>query len=522
MKGNNKNKSQKNSKQKYNFRKDARSEDCTVQKTKGSYNDPSWYSLNEEMLRNAARFSFYTPQGAKLSLAPSGVPDASSVNWTDNPFFTVPGVMALRVGPSVGYSDDRESDINVAAFKLYSWVRHLNSGSSNYEAPDLMMYVLAVSELYSSYQFLARTYGLLATYSQINRYLPKSLVYASGCDYEDLAKNMADFRFWMNVWCSKINSFAVPGDLPYFKRRMWIFSNVYKDSEQIKSQYYIHVPLGFWKYEGYTDKKGGKLTLQPWPSAYNSTKFKFTDIVNYMNALIDVIASDEDMQIMSGDIKKAYADMSLMRLQNIGDDYATIPVYNMEVLHQIENSFMLGAPVSGTTDVMQDETTQDRIIKFNPKFTSPNPCAAGCRLITLSDDAPDPDMVMVATRNSVICGLSAKENNLFTLTPTSLGSDYITSAVLYNSPSAINGNYEWASDHSVDTSDLLANASVWVPYFDHHPMFYQTVSDGKGVSVAPMLTDVQSSAVLTAKDLDKLHACAILSLFNVPGATSNL
>lgn len=524
MKGNkNKNKCVNKSKQNYNYRKDARSEDRDIQKEKASYNDASWYSLSEEMLKNAARFSFYTPQGTALDLTPSSVPDESGTDWVTVPRFVLPGVMALRVGPSVGFSNNRESDINVAAFKMYSWVRHLNSGSSNYEAPDLMMYVLATSELYASYQFLARTYGLLATYSQVNRFLPRTLVYASGCDYEDLAKNMANFRFWLNVWCSKINSFAVPGDLPYFKRRMWMFTNVYKDSEELKSQYYIHVPTGFWKYEGFKDTKGGKLTLQAWPTGYNDTKFTFDNIVSYMNSLIDVIASDEDMQIMSGDIKKAYASDSLMRLQNISDDYATIPVYNMEVLHQIENSYMLGLPVAGTTDVTQDVTTQDRIIKFGPKFTSTTPCAAGCRLITLGSDAPDPEMVMVATRNSVICGLSAANEGVYTLTPTSLGSDYITSAVLYAAPSDIKGSYEWASDHAIDPQSFSAYTALYVPYFDHHPMMYQIVSyTGNKVSVAPVLTDVQSTAILTARDLEKLHTCAILSLFNVPGATSNM
>lgn len=487
MKGNNKNKSLNKSKQKYNYRKDARSEDRDIQKEKKSYNDSSWYSLNESMLQNAARFSFYTPQGSAMNLSPNAVPDESGTTWGYDNKFILPGVMALRVGPSIGYSNDRQSDINVAAFKLYSWVRHLNSGSSNYEAPDLMMYVLATSELYASYQFLARTYGLLATYSQVNRYLPRTLVYASGCDYEDLAKNMANFRFWMNVWCSKINSFAVPGDLPYFKRRMWVFTNVYKDSEELKSQYYIHVPTGFWKYEGFKDTKGGKLTLTSWPTGYNDTKFKFDDIVNYMNALIDVIASDEDMQIMSGDIKKAYSNDALMRLSNIGDDYATIPVYNMEVLHQIENTYMIGTPVAGTTDVTQDVATEDRIIKFGPKFTSKTPCAAGCRLLTLSDDAPDPDMVMVATRNSVICGVSAPTEGVYTLTPTSLGSDYVTSAVLYRSPSEVQGSFEWASDHAIDPQPYETYASLYIPYFDHHPMLYRKVGYGGGTeSISPM------------------------------------
>ena len=101
-------------------------------------NDPAYYALNSQLLVDAASHAFSDATGTKIPWSTKGynehliVPDIASI----------PGVMSFRIAPTVGISTDQSSAVNVAARNIYSYVRHANSGHSNYDAPDLMMYLL--------------------------------------------------------------------------------------------------------------------------------------------------------------------------------------------------------------------------------------------------------------------------------------------------------------------------------------------------------------------------------------------
>lgn len=135
--------------------------------TKCAPNDPSWYAANSALLRDSASFSFNNPLGNRITL--SGAPSSVSISRT----FAIPGVYAIYCGPSIGRSLDNSSPVNIAARNIYSFVRHANSGHSNYDAPDLMLYLLAMDQLYSGLAFMSRAYGVMSQYSQATGIYPK-------------------------------------------------------------------------------------------------------------------------------------------------------------------------------------------------------------------------------------------------------------------------------------------------------------------------------------------------------------
>lgn len=82
-------------------------------------NDPSWYALNPQLLKDAASFPYAWPLGNRLNLGKF----ARLINKG-----SVPGIMAMNWVPTIGYSSNGTSPANVASINTYTKVRHDNSG----------------------------------------------------------------------------------------------------------------------------------------------------------------------------------------------------------------------------------------------------------------------------------------------------------------------------------------------------------------------------------------------------------
>lgn len=155
-------------------------------------NDWRWYAQNEQLMRDYASYSFNNPVGEIMLTGNPRIDSAS-----------VPGVMALRFYPCIGFANDETSPINVAMRRLYSFVRHANSGASNYDAPDLMMYCVAVDSAYMFLAHMKRVYGVMLNYTPFNRYYPKALVAAMQFNFDNIEKNLNDFRGYINQYAIK-------------------------------------------------------------------------------------------------------------------------------------------------------------------------------------------------------------------------------------------------------------------------------------------------------------------------------
>lgn len=76
--------------------------------------------------------------------------------------FVVPGIMTFMYAPSIGVAFSTDSAaINVAAKNIYAYVRFANSGARNYDAPNLMTYLLALDSAYQIYACGVRLYAAL-------------------------------------------------------------------------------------------------------------------------------------------------------------------------------------------------------------------------------------------------------------------------------------------------------------------------------------------------------------------------
>lgn len=277
---------------------DTNSSKCGNPIGKGTYdssdNDASWYMRYPELARDASKIPFTTPLG-KYPYVESNATNSDLKEGREA--FAIPGIMAIKWFPTIGQSDDQNSPVNVVSREVYSFVRHANSGHSNYDAPDLMMYILAMDSLYSFYASMVRTYGVMMLYNGMNRYMPRRLVQAMGFDFDDISQNLAQFRWLINQVAYKLTALYVPAGMTYFERHIWLNSGVYVDSASVKAQTYLFRQSAAYVYNA-SAATDYAATLKYTEIPSHLTLDKCTQFVNSM---LNPILADEDMNIISGD-----------------------------------------------------------------------------------------------------------------------------------------------------------------------------------------------------------------------------
>lgn len=341
------------------------------QQNKGRRNDVSWYIADQQLLKDTASLPFTYALGGRLELGTW----ARDINKT-----AVPGIMAIMTSPTYGWSNDSNSPINVASRKLMTYLRHSNSGRTNYDAPDLMLYLMAMDSAHMFLAWMKRVYGILSTYNPQNRYYPQAAVYATGANYEDLIVHMADFRAFINTFALKLSSMCIPNDFGYLNKHRWLYEGIYSDKPIAKAQTYMYTP-NHRNWPVFTleqDSTGSLVTLFLYMSRHYEelspgtveysifTKlesindcgdssegyifdrdpgiytFTLNEIRAIGNMIMDPILDEQDFVIMSGDILKSYGDGGVQKTEGITETYSVVPGYNSLVLDQIQNTSLMG------------------------------------------------------------------------------------------------------------------------------------------------------------------------------------
>ena len=341
-------------------------------------NDYEWYTLNPQLLKDAASFPYAWPLGNKLDIGRYGL----TINNG-----SVPGVMAINWIPTVGYVTDGTSPINVASVNVYTKVRHDNSGHANYDHADYMMYLMAMDSVYAYHSWMRRIYGIMLTFSSTNRYYPMGLIKAMGVDFNNIQSNLANFRAYINTYAIKAAALAIPDTMSIMKKHYWMSKGVYYDSLQDKPQTYLFNPLGFYKFNvANDDTPRGQLIFSPLygitslvdhtvPKCIgdmeSSEYLTLENIIAYGDDLLSPIIADEDFGIMSGDTLKSFGESHVWTLPITEETYTVLPSYSEEVLDEIQNATLVGKPVTSSLLIDQDPTINKGWIKASPKFVHP-------------------------------------------------------------------------------------------------------------------------------------------------------
>lgn len=521
----------------------------------GSYdsadNDASWYMRYPELANDASKIPFTTPLG-KYPLIGSNAED-SSVKFSDTAF-SVPGVLSVDWMPTIGQSDKQNSPINIVSREVYSFIRHANSGHSNYDAPDMMMYILAMDSLYSFYASMVRVYGIMMLYSGMNRYMPRTLVESLGYDFDDISKNIAQFRWLINQVAYKLTAMYVPSGMSYFERHIWLNSGVYLDSSSYKAQTYVFRQKAFYKYAANSGTNyAAKLLYTEVPDKLTLAKCEA-----FINSLLNPILADEDMNIISGDMLRAFGADNLFTVSPISEDYVVVPTYSQEVLSQIQNLTIMGRPDTSKdtfpgskADIVQRINTGDfttgiyqnltfigeRVSKSDGQLDRLHAWNYVCwdRFITMLSDNPSSDEIMVASRLTNICDVFGIEDQVdgsttyevVTFGASSLSTEVVNSMTYYTMSSTgvvykstVDQHYLFGADLKIAPTNAgwkLRDLSQ-ISAFDWHPLIYlfNATDTANVIELKGMVIETNNFTTLDEGDLSRLHETALISEFYIP------
>lgn len=507
-------------------------------------NDPGWYFKDKNILESVASFSFNNALGRRLPLSKFFSKNGNLSVKTAKSASTASGVMGINIGLTAGVADTAQDPLNLAATNVYSYVRYKNSGAANYDAPDFMLYLIAMDSIYSCWNWLKRVYGIASTYSQMNRYEPKGMFAIENIDFDDIIDNISNFRGWLNVKADEISAFCVPATMTYNVRHSWLFSNVFTDSESSKAQLYMYVPDFFFRYDETSSPKGGKLVPVPCPrsAAYTgTTPAKLSDLKAILNSMLEALNYSEDIGIMSGDVLKAYESSGLFKLSTFEADYRVEPTYSKEVLTQIEN---LTITTFAAADIPSFEISQDpntNYLKCKPVSTYPGNFESEAKMLNFHWNNPTPEDVVVATRLTSVLGPNTSTTGV-SKRVISCGSEIttgvnictwaestdvdvaesgtgalklITTKVAYAMPYVGVSNMLATDVHGlVAYLDMIAKLSQfdWAPYV---PIGYQKAKGTDGL-VFGLLWDYDVYTNVTPDNLSAINQMALLTEFNVP------
>lgn len=501
--------------------------------TKNSSNDPRWYGADYAILKDAASINYSIPAGVPLR-------ELVVTKAQDKAF---PGLLALYTCSGIGLAKDPSAPINVASNSVYSYVRHANSGHSNYDAPDLMIYLLAMSQVYAYINFLTRAYALSTLYGQKNRYFPDCVLKSMNIDPEDARKNGAQFRYGINVLVNKAASFAVPNNMPYFSRESFLYSGIYTEGQSFKDQMYIINPYAFLQYGLDDTDSYGCLDYKVFRTS-DTKYYTIEELLEFGNSLINPLIASEDMGIMSGDILKAYGQDNLVKLASVSENMYVVPEFNITVLEQIKNARVIGMPnftynegdrhavdqksknlnayltstpyVNPTIDKLGDPEWADTLYVNNP--------------IVLTTTTPDPD-VDVTIENSRFSTPIFKEGEDYLA---AYASDFVVDAIIYSSILIKAENtlaYGRTSIRFVNITDVTSNTDQQQiafmnlrnslgSHFDFVPLRYEyvkfkTPTAPNGVVEVEIAGDTDNFALVSGDTMYRMNEAALLNLLHV-------
>lgn len=519
-------------------------------KDKHAYgNDISWYVNDPQLLTDACNITFANTLCEPLPVGLFG--GGASSAKTELP---CPGVMVLNVVPSIGHilrdptkyqrGDMWDSAVNMAARAEWSFIRQKNAGAKNYDAPDLMMYHLAMDNVYMYWSWMVRIYGYLRLYSFKNKYYPYGILRAMGLNdaaIEDLRANMANFRTYINLYAAQMSSFAVPNNLPYVKRHLWIFQNAFTDATTTKSQVYLYNPEVLFRLNEVTDQP---MSLE----AHSMPMFKkptdasdgwaLADIKERGDALIAPIVKSESAVIMSGDILKAYDPSNIYAFQSIPDDFSLVPIYDETVLSQIHNANIITSAYDWSEGHPENcRIAQDASIDAGYIYQICKCENSGVDGVVIDSrfESPTPSDVMYATR---LTSVRNTDHPYYYDT----GSEFVANVVLFANAKkgsewedaiyVLGGSNRYESEYTLEIKcdgNNKCNASAVLKLhkflanltkFDWYPLV--TLNFLKGA--APAITedyhgivgDVDNFAIVRAMTISKMHKVALNSEFGLP------
>nr|AVX53305.1 putative capsid [Marmot picobirnavirus] len=229
------------------------------------------------------------------------------------------------------------SYVQRAADAFFNYYTQGYTTGVDFEAPDVLMAVIAAASLSSVMLEMKRPFGLMHTFLQWNKGYAQRMVEALGLDFQDLKDNLAVFRTQYNLRVSTFNStIAIPKSFMLLLQWGFIAGNVFTDTSSAEfSTAYAWKIRNAVQYNPTKLRTGSCLT---WFSMQNesNTPLKISEWFNKVDQLFASF-NDSDIRNMFGSIRRIYNPSDLLTLSEIDAEYDTSLLQHDTVAMQLHN-----------------------------------------------------------------------------------------------------------------------------------------------------------------------------------------
>lgn len=507
-------------------------------------NDWRYYALSEQIAKDFGSLPYNRIPGvpARVTAAVASG-DSTDPGVTGSGLSSAQSVMVLHYAPTAGTAISllqKTSGINMAATQLYTYIRHVNSGATNYEPADVMMYVLGMADIYSTYLQCRRALGIVQSYSIENRNLPDTLLRALNVDSADLRANIAQYRGRLNVLQKKIDAFAVPKYFKAFERAAYISSLIFADSDSIRGQFYVFRKSVYYIWSTTSSEQGTELVAKDMPVYSTSAVLPtFASYLDILSEQIDAMYLDTDANTMSGDILKAFKESELYSLMPTDEAYQVFPVFDEDILAQIENSycalnglhkssaslftFSIADAFTGSSANIQQTSG---VIAYKPAFARSSSAAfqdwnIKSKYFNSHKDNPDFKDNLEWSRLITTMEESITGGNIIN-TITGCGLELL----LYYSTYYYNGQSYSISAFTnlINDANVTATVSIRIMQFDWHPILYSVAGTVAGSELSitsfEVGADLKKYTVVEDATIEAIHDAANAAAYYSSDITS--
>jgi hypothetical protein len=484
-------------------------------------NDPSWWNKTGQLAKDTSTFSTNAAVGSKQIGFEAGVP-----------YYTPAGLMRLDYIPFFGTIKDVTHPINMAARQMYDFINSKNSRNASYDPSDLMVYILAIASAWSLHAWIKRLIGTYNVFSALNHYWPDEVMRLMKVKRISTHDDIVTWRNVANRMALKLNMFAVPSGIDYFRRAMHMNMWIYKDDPSDKAALMFFNPKAFLKYNWTDSADEAQLTLEPF-GLDQSDGISPEYVETYFNNLISDIINNTDISTISSDIIKAYGLDNCFTLPALTENEVTAPAFVPEMLMQINNARVLQVSDDywATYAIKQNPSKNCIIADFDSDPTATAWGVAGIWRavkdkpipINFPMDNPNSDAFIEATRLMFACDPAASlAQSKITTCSTEVLVDVVMSKYTMVDDMWMPVNTDGSNIIKFTGTDItfyqnMANIIGDYSKFASAPMQY-VITPGSGGYTNPTfmkcISDIQNLSTLSYNDLYALNEACILSIFS--------
>lgn len=405
---------------------------------RSGYNEPSWYNSNDRLVQDSVKIPFTNQLGRPIELGSDPLFNGE-YSISD---YTVPGIMVLNMVNTPGIAKSAVDGVNLAASMIFQKMRKDLSTYASYSAADVIMYCLGIDSIYSQYANIARLFGLCGAYSAYNLYAPRDLVCAAYgftySEFDDIIKNLNDYRARFNNLIFKASTLYLPVDFTIISRHTWLYSNYFLDTVGKKSQMYIHRMMGFHKLNETLSNNGTALE-------YIEHATTLSGLLEEFAVCIEMYRNSDSMLKIAADMRRAFQESSAWQLAYVDeaflippmpmDDHLRNQVHNLDIFptdaydeiktrsttpeQSLLGTWHIGQDVNKNIVIFQPQVTKVTKDVYTYQSFAPLMCN---KILDFNHEEVTSDDILEATRNVLRCYATQDGTNVH-IGPRSCGAD---------------------------------------------------------------------------------------------------